>query len=109
MSLIVVVAVVRCCRFRCCYFYCCCYCCCCSDQGYALRELKDDFLKKYKVLQPEAKDVETLVTYLSNMLNASQKDWQIGTSKVLDCLLAWNSWCGWPVWFTRYTRLLPQP
>ncbi|CAM9972299.1 unnamed protein product, partial [Laminaria digitata] len=50
--------------------------------GYALRELKDDFLKKYKVLQPEAMDLETLVAYLSNMLGASQRDWQIGTSKV---------------------------
>ena len=52
------------------------------SKGYALRELKDDFLKKYKVLQPEAKDLETLVAYLSNMLGASQRDWQIGTSKV---------------------------
>ena len=51
-------------------------------QGYALRELKDDFLKKYKVLQPEATDLETLVAYLSNLLGASQRDWQIGTSKV---------------------------
>lgn len=52
------------------------------SKGYALRELKDDFLKKYKVLQPEAMDLETLVAYLSNMLGASQRDWQIGTSKV---------------------------
>lgn len=51
-------------------------------QGYALRELKDDFLKKYKVLQPDAEDLEALVAYLSSMLGASHRDWQIGTSKV---------------------------
>lgn len=51
-------------------------------QGYALRELKDDFLKKYKVLYPEAKNLEDLVAYLSDRLGASQRDWQIGTSKV---------------------------
>ena len=53
-----------------------------SDQGYALRELKDDFMKKYKVLQPNAEDLESLVAYLSTMLGASSRDWQIGTSKV---------------------------
>lgn len=52
-------------------------------QGYALRELKDDFFDRYHVLQPQAEDVEALVDYLSNMLGASQRDWQIGTSKVL--------------------------
>ncbi|CAN0160389.1 unnamed protein product, partial [Ectocarpus sp. 6 AP-2014] len=52
------------------------------QQGYALRELKDDFLKKYKVLQPDAEDLEALVAYLSSMLGASHRDWQIGTSKV---------------------------
>lgn len=51
-------------------------------QGYALRELKDDFMKKYKSLQPNAEDLEALVAYLSSMLGASRKDWQIGTSKV---------------------------
>ncbi|CAM9605241.1 unnamed protein product, partial [Hapterophycus canaliculatus] len=52
------------------------------QQGYALRELKDDFLKKYKVLHPDAEDLESLVAYLSSMLGASHRDWQIGTSKV---------------------------
>lgn len=61
---------------------------CCRDvtarggQGYALRELKDDFMKKYKVLHPNADDLESLVAYLSTMLGASSRDWQIGTSKV---------------------------
>lgn len=54
-----------------------------TRQGYALRELKDDFLKRYNLLQPQAKDVEALVEYLSSMLGASQRDWQIGTSKVI--------------------------
>ncbi|CAN0385609.1 unnamed protein product [Ascophyllum nodosum] len=52
------------------------------QQGYALRELKDNFLKRYKVLDPKAENVEELVTYLSDMLGASQEDWQIGPSKV---------------------------
>ena len=35
------------------------------------------------MLDPEAESVEELVAYLSDMLGASQKDWQIGTSKVM--------------------------
>lgn len=53
-----------------------------GGQGYALRELKDDFMKKYKVLHPNSEDLESLVAYLSTMLGASSRDWQIGTSKV---------------------------
>ena len=35
------------------------------------------------MLDPEAESVEELVAYLSDMLGESQKDWQIGTSKVM--------------------------
>ena len=41
------------------------------------------------MLDPEAESVEELVAYLSDMLGASQKDWQIGTSKVMK---DWNGW-----------------
>lgn len=47
-----------------------------------MRELKDDFLRRYKVLHPEADSVEELVAFLSDMLGVSERDWQIGNSKV---------------------------
>lgn len=55
---------------------------CCYFQGYALRELHDDFFRKYSVLEPKTMDVEELVAMLSKRLKVSQEDWQIGNSKV---------------------------
>ena len=51
-------------------------------QGYALRELHDDFFRKYSVLEPKANDVEELVALLSKTLGVSEENWQIGNSKV---------------------------
>lgn len=53
-----------------------------AAQGYALRELHDDFYRKYVVLEPKANDVEDLVALLSKTLGVSQENWQIGNSKV---------------------------
>ena len=53
------------------------------QQGFGLRLLHATFLQRYGVLQPAAATIPELVGALSSILDVDDRDWQIGTSKVL--------------------------
>eukprot|EP00943_MAST-04B_sp_MAST-4B-sp1_P008936 g8936.t1 len=56
------------------------------QEGYAMREDHEDFMRRFKILAPGSKTLKELVVYISNLFGKDEKAekhlWQIGTTKV---------------------------
>ena len=56
------------------------------QEGYAMREDHEDFMRRFKILSPNSKNLRELVLYISNLFGTNEKQeknlWQIGTTKV---------------------------
>jgi myosin-7 len=52
------------------------------QEGYAFRQLHDQFYKRYSIISPKCTTLEQLVNTLSKDLDVSSESWQVGTTKI---------------------------
>lgn len=52
------------------------------QEGYAFRQLHDQFYKRYSIISPKCTTLKHLVNTLSKDLAVSSESWQVGTTKI---------------------------